>query len=603
MTTTRPSGRRTGSITLKLLLAAGAVAAGGAAIYGVSGPRQAKSAQSATSDIVTVAKTSFDITTTSTGELQAKRQIEIRSQLETETTIMELVPEGSFVKKGDVVVVLNSDSIQTKLLEEESRVESAKAELTAAVSAHAIQMSENESKFRQAELKLKLARLALDQWLNGDRVQELKDIELALDKTAKDLARLEEKYEQSVRIHSEGFLSKNELQLDEIALREARAARAKALLEEETYTKYQEPTDRAQKESDVAEAAAELERVKEENKSELASKEADLVNKRRQHQIRSDNVVKLRRQLEACTMRAPQDGLVVYATSSGDRDFVVFNGAGPLMVGRRVFPNETLVILPDTGEMIAQVRVHESLAGRVLKGQQATIKVEAAGGQVFSGEVDSIGILAEGGGWRDPNRREYTVKISLQNDRGVSLKPSMRCEATIVLGRVDNAVALPVQAVFTEDPVRFVYVPRGGKYTRVPVKVGQRSDTFAQVVSGVEAGERVLVRQPSPAEILRQPWEPAQLTLVGLKLDEEGKVVPVEGQRAPQMAGGGGGREGRGNRGGGPRQPGGERPEGVPESAPVANEPAVAERPVNGARSEGVQDSKPTPAPADRASN
>jgi HlyD family secretion protein len=208
-------------------------------------------------------------------------------------------------------------------------------------------------------------------------------------------------------------------------------------------------------------------------------------------------------------------------------------------VGRRVMPNETLIILPDTSEMIAQVRVHESLAGRVRKGQAATVKVEAAGGMLFSGRVDSVGILAEGGGWRDPNRREYTVKIDLQNDQGTPLKPSMRCEATVVLGRVDDSVAVPVQAVFTEDPVKFVYVPRNGKYARVPVQIGQRSDTLAQVVAGVGAGERVLIRQPSPAETLRQAWDEAQLKLVGLKLTEDGKVEPLEAKRpGPAMAGG-----------------------------------------------------------------
>ncbi len=598
MTSSRPSSRqRTGSITLKLLLAAGVVVAGGATYYGVSGPDRGKSRNVMTSDLVTVAKTSFEITTTATGELQAKRQIELRSQLDSETTILEVVPEGSFVKKGDVVLVLNGESLQDKLLEEESRVESALAEQTAADSAYKIQMSENESLYRQAELKHTLAKLALQQWENGDRVQKLKDIELALDKTEKDLARLEEKYAQSLKIHAEGFLSKNELQLDEIALREAKAARARALLEEETYIKYQEPTERAQKESDVAEAAAELERVKEQNKSQLASKEADLVNRRRQYQIRSENAEKLRRQVEACIMRAPQDGLVVYATSTGDRDF--FNGSGPLIVGRRVNPNEPLIILPDTSEMIAQVRVHESLAGRVRPGQPATIKVDAAGGRVFSGEVASIGILAEGGGWRDPNRREYTVRISLDTDQTGALKPSMRCESTIVLGRVDDALAIPVQGIFTEDPIKFVYVPRNGRYDRVPVKVGQRSDTFAQIVAGVDAGERILIRQPSPAEIIREPWDPAQLTLAGLVVDKDGKVVAADRPRGSQMAGGEGRQRGRG-RPGGPGEGGSERPGGM-ESQPreAQKEPAVAERPEGAAAGDRPQPESggPTPAP------
>jgi HlyD family secretion protein len=522
--TSRP--RRGSRRPLALALAAGvALIVGGYAVFGLGKGRVA-SKPGATADLATVATTSFDISTTVSGDLQAKKQIEIRSQLETESTIMEIVPEGTVVKKGEKLVVLNSDALTTKLLEEQSRGESARAELTAAESAVAIQVSENESKLNQAGLKHRLAQLALEQWENGERVQKLKDIELALDKTEKDLARLTEKCEQSKRLHTEGFLSHDELQQDEIALREATAARAKAVLDNETYSKYQEPMDREKKTSDVAEAKAELDRTAEQNKSTLASKEADLSNKRRQFQIRTDNVAKLEKQIAACILTAPSDGLVVYSSSTNG-DFFVFNGNGPLQVGRRVSPNETLIVLPDTSEMIAQVRIPESLSSRVSKGIPATVKVDAAGGEVFTGVVDTVGVLAESS-WRDPNRREYTVKILLKNDRGVPLKPSMRCEATITLAHVDDAVTLPVQAVFTDELVKFVYVPRGGKYSRVPIQIGQLSDTLAQVTAGLHEGDRVLVREPSPAEVLGQEWDAEQLKLCNLKLNDEGKVVYIE---------------------------------------------------------------------------
>jgi HlyD family secretion protein len=526
----------TGSAAVKLVIAIAVLAVGAAAIYGVTMNGNGGGAQRlATSELATVSKVSFDITTVVTGDLQAKKQIEIRSGLESESTIVEIIPEGTVAKKGQVLVILNSDNIATRLQEEESRVESARAELTAADSAYSIQLSENDSKHNQAKLKLTLAQLAREQWEKGERIQRLKDIELNLDNTAKELERLTEKYELSQALHVEGFLSKDELQRDEIALRKATADREKALLEQQTYNQYQEPMDRARKVSDVTEAAAELDRVTEQNKSQLASKEADLVNRRRQLQIRSENAAKLRRQLAACTMVAPQDGLVVYASSMNDDSR--FNNSGPLMVGRRVNSNELLIILPDTSEMIAQVRVHESLAGRVRRGQSATVRVDAAGGQVFSGQVESIGVLAEGGGWRDPNRREYTVKIHLDTDYTGNLKPSMRCEATIVLGRVEDSLALPVQAVFTEDPVKFVYVPRSGKYARIPVQVGQRSDMFAQVISGVKEGDRVLMREPTPGEVLLESWDENQLKTVGLKYGEDGKVQPIDGPRNPAMAG------------------------------------------------------------------
>ena len=37
----------------------------------------------------------------------------------------------------------------------------------------------------------------------------------------------------------------------------------------------------------------------------------------------------------------------------------------PLQIGRNVYPNEELIILPDTSEMVAVVKIHESLGGTV----------------------------------------------------------------------------------------------------------------------------------------------------------------------------------------------------------------------------------------------
>jgi multidrug efflux pump subunit AcrA (membrane-fusion protein) len=160
------------------------------------------------------------------------------------------------------------------------------------------------------------------------------------------------------------------------------------------------------------------------------------------------------------------------------------------------------------------------------KGQQATVKVDAIGGRALRGEVESVGILAEQGGWRDPNLREYTVKIKLIMEDGVAIRPSMRCEAEIQMDRIESALAVPVQAVFTEGLVRYVHVPSGSKFTRRPVKIGRRSDRFAEILGGVHESERVLVRKPEAREVLGAPWVRDELVAVGLDLTEDGKVIP-----------------------------------------------------------------------------
>lgn len=106
-----------------------------------------------------VAKTSFDITTTANGELEAKNQIEIRNQLEQQATITYIIDEGKIVRKGELLIKLNDDAIKTNINEELLQVETAKAMLTQAEEAYNIQVSENESNLRKAQLKVELAKL------------------------------------------------------------------------------------------------------------------------------------------------------------------------------------------------------------------------------------------------------------------------------------------------------------------------------------------------------------------------------------------------------------------------------------------------------------
>ncbi|MBX3359279.1 MAG: HlyD family efflux transporter periplasmic adaptor subunit [Phycisphaeraceae bacterium] len=508
-------------------------------------------AASGTLDMYSVQRTSFDITTTSSGELEAKNSTEIRNKLEGgQATILEIVEEGKFVKAGDLLIKLNDEDIKNKISEADSQLESAKAEEISARENYEIQISQNDSAYRAAELKLDLARLELRQWLEGEVKQKRQDNALAIDRGRRERDRTKDKHDQSVNLEKEGFLSKDQLKLDELAYLQAEADLDKAELAQRVYEEFQYPKDEKTKQSAVDEAAAELERVKKKNNSELASKKAALENRTRQTVLRDEALAKLKAQLAATTITAPKEGLVVYGTTAEMSRNGWFRGDGPLAIGSQVYPNQLLIVLPDTTEMVATVKVHESLAGKVREGLPATIKVEALGGRTFEGKVQNISVLAEQTGrWMDPNLREYTVKIAITSGTQSGLKPSMRCESELRLGRVDDALAVPVQAVFNEGPLRYAFVPAsGGKFVKRPIKIGRRSDRFIEVAAGIEADEQVLLRQPVAGEILGTPWSEAQLAAVGFHLNAEGKVEAIAGA-APD---GPGGREGRGPKGRGP---------------------------------------------------
>jgi HlyD family secretion protein len=559
----KSSRRRPGRTRRAVVLSTVAlvVLAGGAAgINALASANSSSSHKQQTLDTHLVTLSSFEVTTTSSGELEAKNQIEVRSELENSSTIVEVIEEGKVAKKGDVLVRLNSDQVQTQITDVDLRVETAKADLEKAETAVEIQKKENASKISLARVKVLLAELAFKQWDQGEKEQKTADHATAIVKAEEELVRLKEKYDKCVELQAKGFVSTDQMKRDKLEHDDAVRALAKAILAKSIFEKYEIESGRASKQSDVDQAKEELERVMEQSKIELKSKEAEKVSAQRKLDTNVEHLAKLKRQLEKSTIIAPADGLVVYATSM-ERSRRGWGDDGPLSIGRQVFPNEALIILPDTSEMVATVRVHETLASRIKEGLQATVKVDAVGGRTFNAKVVSIGILAESSGWRDPNLREYTVKLGLNNSDLVEMKPSMRCEAEIIMGSVENALSVPIQAVHNDGMLRYVHVQESGssKYLQRPIKLGRISESLGEVVAGLKEGERVLLRKPAAGEVLDREFTGEELAAVGLK-QESGQIVMVSGggkgpgtnggRRGGGKPGGAGGEQRKGERGG-----------------------------------------------------
>ena len=442
----------------------------------------------------------------------------------------------------------------------------------AAQTQYTIQENDNAQALSRALLDKELAELQLRQWREGDVVKKRQDLGLKIDTADLELGRLADRLTRSEDLFAEGFLSKDERDRDEVSYIQAIATYKQALLDKDTYETYEFVREEREKMSSVDQKTAEVERVKLNNTNQLTNRKAELDNQKQQVDAMERQLAKSKEQLASCTIKAPQDGLVVYSTSvEGMRWGRGGNDSG-LQIGTQVYPNQLIIALPDTSEMVATVRVHESLAGRIKQGQRATLKIDAAGGQVFEGIVDTIGVMAESGGWRDPNLREYSVKINLDTKAvEANLKPAMRVEARVTLDKVEETLTIPVQALFSEGAVQFVYQPQGKRFIRVPVRVGRRSDTLAEIVSGVNDGGTVLLRQPGAGEVISGEWNKEQLVAAGYQFNEQGEVIAARGQGGP------GGRGKRGDKPATVKRDAGEAQvtDAKPESKPDATTPAA----------------------------
>lgn len=96
---------------------------------------------------------------------------------------------------------------------------------------------------------------------------------------------------------------------------EAQAKVRQAELAQFLYDNFEHRQEEAKKRSDLDQAVAERARVEQRNDAEIVQFQAQVESKRFALQTQQDRLADFKRQLDACTIVAPIDGLLVYASS------------------------------------------------------------------------------------------------------------------------------------------------------------------------------------------------------------------------------------------------------------------------------------------------
>jgi cobalt-zinc-cadmium efflux system membrane fusion protein len=131
----------------------------------------------------------------------------------------------------------------------------------------------------------------------------------------------------------------------------------------------------------------------------------------------------------------------------------------------------------------------------VTTGQAATVRAAAYPGERFEGRVNHISDSI------DPATRTAKVRVSVVNPRG-RLKPEMFAAIELQVAEGLRVLAVPIGALFTEEGRSYVYIEAGpGRFERRAVEVANGGGSDRRVLSGLRAGDRVVV---DGALLLRQ---------------------------------------------------------------------------------------------------
>jgi len=134
----------------------------------------------------------------------------------------------------------------------------------------------------------------------------------------------------------------------------------------------------------------------------------------------------------------------------------------------------------------ALANVYENQLAYVHVGDPVTIQTDAYP-DVFRGRISFMGAAL------DPTSRTLQARIDTANPAG-KLKKDMYITATVVAGKISNALLVPDAAVLRDaENEPFVYVEvADAQFARRPVQLAGSYSGKTQIVSGIKPGERVV---------------------------------------------------------------------------------------------------------------
>lgn len=157
-------------------------------------------------------------------------------------------------------------------------------------------------------------------------------------------------------------------------------------------------------------------------------------------------------------------------------------------LGASVDSGDPLFHVGNLDEVWLILDVYERSLAKVQVGASVSFTADAYGDEVFTGEVDQIG------GWLDPDSRTAEVRVVVPNP-GHRLKPNMFAKARLALGGEGHGegLVIPADAVQDVEGRLSVFVEEeAGRYAVRPVRTEPLPDGRQRVISGLEAGDKVV---------------------------------------------------------------------------------------------------------------
>ena len=165
-------------------------------------------------------------------------------------------------------------------------------------------------------------------------------------------------------------------------------------------------------------------------------------------------------------------------------------------VGEQPWSGTKLIELPDLAEMMAEIRVNEVDVSKVLPGMEVILIADAYSDKRYRGKISAIANLAEN---KDNTSKikVFPVEISIAGT-SQELLPGLTVSCRIRIQEIPGVLFIPLEALFREQAIEFVYVKSGSAFRRQDIRTGPANTDFIIVAEGLTGNEELAIADPFP---------------------------------------------------------------------------------------------------------
>ena len=454
------------------------------------------------------------------------------------TTIKSVIDDGTLVEKGEVVMELDKSGLEDQLQSHRIVLTQTEADFNSAEDKLTIEKSQSISDIKTAEVAIELAELVLRKYREGDYLQLIRDIKGRKSIAESDLEMVRERSAWAERMVKKGYLSESQARSERSRLSSAELALLK--VEEELRVLNEYEKQRAEKDllSKLEEAHRALKRVQTQSEAKLSQARTELETKRKLLAQAKTREKEILNEIANCTIRAPQDGMVVYFINEAGRSGSS-SRTSLIAQGEPVSEGQKMLRIPDLKRMQVNVKVHEAMVSRVGVGQPAQVRVDAFPNRLLRGHVRSVATVASQADFFSSDVKVYQTMVAIDEPLD-GIKPGMSAEVNIEVERaVDDVLCVPVQAIVGGTDLgrqRKCYVVTPSGPQERDIVIGLSNDRMAEVKQGLQEGDEVVI---NPKAIVGDRVKTRQAAVEKPQLPGLDETAPAEKPQPKEGKGGG----------------------------------------------------------------